>query len=98
MTTQAAAWGGFLFIDRDSDLYNEDGSRDALDLDLIAAIQTGLESGSGVADTRNPGRYSTADPGLRALLNELMPDIGIGSMEDIDNASLESILEGIFSD
>lgn len=96
MTTQRAAWGGFNFIDRDSILINEDGTTDVLDPDLLAAVQTFLETGSGVADKRNPGRYSTADPGLRAFLNELLPDIGIASMEDLNGESLESLLEGIF--
>lgn len=96
MPTQSSAWGGFLFIDRDSVLVNDDGTKDALDPDLIEALQAGFESGSGVADTRNPGRYSTADPGLRALFNELMPEIGIGSMDDLDNSTLEQLLEGIF--
>lgn len=93
MTTQKAAWGGFIFLDRDSDLFNEDGTRDVLEPELVAFLQAGFDSGSGVAD---PGNRFTADPGLRAFMNELMAEIDVASMEDLDGASLESLLEGIF--
>ena len=46
MTTQAKVWGDFYFLDRQSDLLNEDGSRDILDPDLAAALIENIGAGS----------------------------------------------------
>jgi len=83
MTTQAKVWGDFYFLERQSELLNEDGSRDILDPDLAAALihNAGLDN--------NP-------KGLNAFLQELMPELGVGSMEEIPAVPLEELLEGIF--
>lgn len=81
MTTQAKVWGDFYFLDRQSDLLNEDGSRDILDPDLAAALIENIGAGS--------------PAGLNALLQELMPELGVGSMEDLPAVPLEEILQGI---
>lgn len=85
ISTQSREWCGFYFIDRDSDLLNEDGSRYPLDPDTSAALQANL----GSVNARQ----------LNAFLQELMPELGIASMEDLPpGVPLEAILEGILGD
>jgi len=83
LSTQSREWGGFYFLDRDSELMNEDGSRYPLNPDLSAALQDAIGAGSPRA--------------LNAFLQELIPSLGIGSMEDMPAIPLETLLEGILS-
>lgn len=92
MATQSATWGRVELLDRGSELVNEDGSRDELDPDLAAALQAHLGL---TVEARHPGTHSSSNAGLRAFLNELLPDLGIASMEDLNGVSLTAILEGI---
>lgn len=78
--TSKATWGGFLFLDRDSLLINEDGSTDELDPELASALLSVFDS--------------TTEQSLKAFLDELIPDLDIGSMEDLDADSLKELLQG----
>ena len=82
-STQGREWGGFYFLDRDSELMNEDGSRDPLNPELSQALQDAIGAGSPRA--------------LNAFLQEILPDLGVGSMEDLPAIPLETLLEGILS-
>ncbi len=94
MTTQAATWGGYHFLDRQSELVNEDGSRDCLDPDLAQAlIQTLGPTTNRPLYANDPQRFE--DSHLKAALLEILPDIGIADMADISGVSLEELLQGI---
>lgn len=95
MTTQAATWGGFHFIDRQSDLVNEDGSRDCLDPDLAQALIQTLGPTTNRPLYANDRTAHDEDPHLKAALREILTDIGIADMDDLGGVSLEELLQGI---
>lgn len=95
MVAQRAIWGGVLFLDRDSEFVNDDGSREDIDRERTQMALAFLE-GLGLTPKSIPGRYGTEQPEYRQLFNELLPDLGIGSMDDIDLASITDLVEGIF--
>lgn len=61
-------------------LMNEDGSRDVLDPDAADALLFTLGGGQSQR---------------QAFLNELLPDLGIGSVEDLGGEQLSELLQGI---
>ncbi len=63
-------------------LMNEDGSRDVLDPDAADALLSPLGVGQGQR---------------QSFLNELLPDLGIGSVEDLGGEQLSEILQGILA-
>ena len=92
--TERTTWGRFNFIDRDSVLVDEDGNPDILDSGLAAALIEQLQTNW--RPVENERQRSTPDFALP--LQDILTDIGVGSMEDIDNATLAELLEGILSD
>lgn len=80
-TTQSGLWGGVELLDRGSVLVNRGGTTDILDRDLAEALLSQL------------GNISPK--GLRSLLLELLPEIGVADMGDLDGADLAELLGGI---
>jgi len=62
-------------------LMYEDGSRDELDLDLAAALLSNLGI-QGSSERQN-------------FLDQLLPDLGIASVDDLGGESLTEVLQGI---
>ena len=79
--SEKAVWGGFELLDRGSVLVGEGGDPDALEAELAAALQSAI----GPSNPR----------ALRAFLNELLPEIGVGSMDELGGESLATVLQGI---
>ena len=94
MVTQAATWGNFNFLDRHSVLVLEDGSRDSIDPELTAALLTTIDA----RPNKRGHRRNAEDQALGPFLREVLSDLGIGSMEDIGEATLAELLEGTLSD
>lgn len=91
VATQSETWAkGFDGLP----FFNEDGGMDVLDPDLAAALLAALDWGN--AATLKGGGLPTVNPAAVAIredwLREIFADIGIGSVEDIDNEQLEEIL------
>lgn len=81
-TSQKFYLSDFELLDRDSELINEDGSRDELDPESVQSYLSAL----GLTDPTE----------IRNFLRELTNDWEITSLEDLAGESLSSILEGIF--
>ena len=92
MVSQAVSWGRFNFLDRQSVLINEDGSREDLKPDLAAALLSVI----GNVPRFGPRGFEARD--VATLLREILADIGVASMEDMGATSLSELLQGILSD